>query len=80
MVAKPLYTKRIGPTGVVYFTKTPNGLHQVLYSTRIDLDLDSQYYFRPGSWPWPVHGAAGRQGGQNDKYGAPDDHGGRIRF
>ena len=72
--------KRIGQTGVIYFTKTPNGLHQVLYSTRIDLDLDSQYYFRPGSWPWPVHGAAGRQGGQNDKYGAPDDHGGRIRF
>ena len=49
---------------VAYFTKTPNGPHQVLYSTQIDLDLDSQYYFRPGSWPWLVHGAAGCRGAQ----------------
>ena len=59
--------------GGVFFTNTSNELHHVLYSTRIDLYLDSQHYFPPGSWPE----SPGAPGGANDTYviSMRDEHG-----
>ena len=62
--------------GAVYFTNTSNELRHVLYSTRIDLHLDSQHHFPPGSWPW----SPGAPGGANDTYviSTRDEHGSVI--
>ena len=66
----------MGQNGGVCFTNRSNELHHVLYSTRIDLHLDSEHHFPPGSWPW----SPGAPGGANDTYviSTRDEHGSVI--
>ena len=42
----------MGQTGVIYFINTSSEINHVLYSFGIDLHLDPQHHFPPGSWLW----------------------------
>ena len=63
----------MGQNGGVFFTNRSNELHHVLYSTRIDLHLDSQHHFPPSPWPWSPEAP----GGGNGEYviSTRDEHG-----
>ena len=59
MTPKSLKIAHIGQNGVTYFINTPSELRHVLYNTQIDLHLDSQHHFRPGSRGMVTRGARG---------------------